>query len=143
MFSHLAVRVTRSRHCLRHLNFEVIERSELSCLLLSGHNILCVSAVPLVSSRRCAMSCFAVSLYQTKARSLFSRCHHSPDDVTWWHTATRHVPVANYISSIQKSNSATRFSHGAFSGKTQDKLHKNPNAYCQKKMTTPTVQTTL
>ena len=61
MFSDLPVRITLSRHCLRHLNFEVMERSELSCLLLSSHNIRCVSAVPLVSSRRCAMSCFAMS----------------------------------------------------------------------------------
>ena len=78
MFSHLPVRITRSRHCLRHLNFEVMERSELSCLLLSGHNIRCVSAVPLVVP--CPASpCHAC---QTTTRS-FSRCHHSPDDVIW------------------------------------------------------------
>ena len=62
---------------------------------------------------RGVVPCPASPCHQTTARSLFSRCHHSPDDVTWWHTVTRHVPVANYISSIQKSNSATRFSHGA------------------------------
>ena len=33
----------------------------------------------------------------------------TPDDVMWWHTVTRHVPVANYISSIQKSIGAIRF----------------------------------
>ena len=42
MFSHLPVSVTPSRHYLRHLNFEVMECSELSCLLLSGPNIRCV-----------------------------------------------------------------------------------------------------
>ena len=67
-----------------------------------------VSAVPLVSSRRCAIAS-ACHACQTTTRSLLSRCQHSPDDMMWWHTVTRHVPVANYISSIQKSIGAIRF----------------------------------
>ena len=52
---------------------------------------------------------------QTTTRSISSKCHHSPDDVIWWHTATERVQVASYISSIQKSVSAIRFCHGATS----------------------------
>ena len=52
---------------------------------------------------------------QTTTRSISSKCYYSPDDVIWWHTATEHVQVASYISSIQKSFGAIRFCHGATS----------------------------
>ena len=110
-----------------------------TCLFVShGPVIVCViSTLKSLNVPSCRVSCCRATTYcvclqsrlfprgvvpcpaspchfiKPKHGSLFSRCHHSPDDVTWWHTETRHVPVANCISSFQVSNSASRFSHGA------------------------------
>ena len=54
----------------------------------------------------------------TTKRSFFSRCHHSPDDVMWWRSATRHVLVATGTSATQIM-SPIRFRHRATSGGEQ------------------------
>ena len=108
MFSHLPVRSTRYRHRPRHLNFEVMERFELSCLFQSGHNIRCGPRSPASPCHTCP----------TTKRTFFSRCHHSPDDVMWWRSATRHVLVATGTSATQIM-SPIRFRHCATSGGEQ------------------------
>ena len=77
-----------------------------------------VSAVLLVSSHRSAVSCFAMSCLSDHKRSFFSRCHHSPDDVMWWRSATRHVLVATGTSATQIM-SPIRFRHCATSSGEQ------------------------
>ena len=91
-----------------------------------------------------ASPCHACS---TTKRSFFSRCHHSPDDVMWWRSATRHVLVATGTSATQIM-SPIRFRHCATSGGEQTahathatnlserfppghkQNHKNRNAHC-------------
>ena len=150
MFFHLPVRVTRSRHCLRHLNFEVTGRSELSCLLLSGHNIRCVS---------CSPACFLAALChvlpspchacQTTTRSRFSGCHHSPD----WRDLVAHrnrgtcqwrTTSLQFRSQLVQVDSDTVPHQLSESFPTRHKKNfTKTGTHPTKKLTTPTLQTTL
>ena len=53
----LPFRITRSPHCPRHLELNVMERFGLWCHVLSGTTYCVVSTVLLVPLRRDAMSC--------------------------------------------------------------------------------------
>ena len=109
MFSNKTDRNTRFLYCLRHSNFHVMERFGLSCHVLSAHNMLHGVTFLVVSSRRNVMPCLAMSC--------LIKLHHgrrsqgaaiSPDDVTWWRSAIKQVPLArDAINPIRFWNRAT------------------------------------
>ena len=146
--AHITDRITRFLCSLRHINFDAVQRSGLSCHALSGKNMSYgVHRAACFLETQCHALPRHVMLYQTTARSLFARRRQSPDDVMWRRAATWQMRVASATCAALKLNRRTRFwklantqvnaclQAARKTQKPQRTLHNN--------LTTPTVHTSM